>query len=190
MSNVNWTVKINFKNISMKKDLKTEIKWDIPERRKPNRGKNWYIISFSFIFLIIFFSFFSLSIRPLGISFLSSKSNFLLPIIIILSVGIMVFDKSENGKMIRVKISQNGITVGGIFYDYDIIKNFCVIYKPKEGIKQLYVEFKSPLKPMLSIPLRSLNALEIRNFLARHLEEDLERISPPLSEQLTKLLKL
>jgi len=52
------------------------------------------------------------------------------------------------------------------------------------------MEFKNPIKPRLSIPLRSLDPLTIRNYLVKYLDEDLERTEPPLSEQLTKRLKL
>jgi len=46
------------------------------------------------------------------------------------------------------------------------------------------------MHPRLSVPLRRMDALTVRNFLVRYLDEDLTRTVPPLSEQLTKLLKL
>ncbi len=174
----------------MAQNMKSEIKWEVPEFRKPQRGKNWYIIAGTLTFLMIFFSFFSLSLRPLGLYFLGSHNNFLFALIIIISASIMIVGESREAKMIKVKISQEGLNLGNNFYDYDDLKNFCVVYKPKDSIKQLYFEFKNSAKFRLSIPLRSLNPLEVRNFLVRYLEEDLERTAPPLSEQLTKLLKL
>ena len=56
--------------------------------------------------------------------------------------------------------------------------------------KQLYFEYKSGLKPRLSIPLRRMDVLVVRNFLIKYLDEDLDRTDPPLSEQLTKVMKL
>ena len=93
-------------------------------------------------------------------------------------------------EMINFELGPEGIKIGGKFYDYDDIKNFCVLYKPKQSIKQLYFEFKSSARQRLSIPLRRMDALTVRNFLVRYLDEDLERTNKPLSEQLTKLLKL
>jgi len=92
--------------------------------------------------------------------------------------------------MVDFELGPEGVKIGGKFYDYDDIKNFCVLYKPKQSIKQLYFEFKSATRQRLSVPLRRMDALTVRNFLIRYLDEDLERSNDPLSEQLTKLLKL
>lgn len=174
----------------MNETKKNLIKWDVPEFRKPKRGRNWYIIAASLAFLMIFFSFFSLSLKPLKLVFLGNQNNFLFALIIVLIIIIMIISESREERMIRVELSLEGLKLGNSFYEYEVFKNFCVLYKPRESVKQLYFEFKNPAKFRLSIPLRSLNALEVRNFLTRFLEEDLERVSPPLSEQLTKVLKL
>ncbi len=174
----------------MPQDMKTQIIWEVPEFRKPQRNKNWYIITGIIAFLMIFFSFFSLSLRPLKFAFLGSNNNFLFALIIILAATIMFIIESREPKMIKVRLDINGVKLGDNFYEYDNIKNFCVLYRPKDSIKNLYFEFKNNLRFRLSIPLRSLDALAVRNFLKRYLEEDLERTHPPVSEQLTKILKL
>lgn len=92
--------------------------------------------------------------------------------------------------MVTIKLGPEGIQIGRRFYDYDEIKQFCVLYKPKQSIKNLYLEFNNKMLPRLSIPLRRQDPLNVRNYLVRYLNEDLERIAPPLSEELTKLLKL
>lgn len=174
----------------MPQDMKTQIIWEVPEFRKPQRGKNWYIIAGILAFLMIFFSFFSLNLRPLKLAFLGNNNNFLFALIIILAAAIMILIESKEPKMIKVKLDINGIKLGENFYEYDDIKNFCVLYRPKDSIKNLYFEFKNTARFRLSLPLRSLDPLAVRNFLKRYLEEDLERTHPPLSEQLTKILKL
>jgi hypothetical protein len=92
--------------------------------------------------------------------------------------------------MINVEFGPEGLKIGSRFYDYSKLKHFIVLYKPKQSLKQLYIEFKNPLQPRLSIPLRHKDALTVRNFLIKYLDEDLERTEPPVSEQLTKMLKL
>ena len=174
----------------MSQDMKTQVIWEVPEFRKPERGRNWYIIAGTLGFLMIFFSFFSLSLKPLKLAFLGSNNNFLFALIIILGAGIMMLIESREPKMIKVLLDGDGIKLGEKFYDYDDIKNFCVVYRPKDSVKNLYFEFKNTARFRLSLPLRSLNPLAVRNFLKRYLEEDLERTHPPLSEQLTKVLKL
>lgn len=172
----------------MPEEIKSAIKWEIHEFKKPERSRNWYIIVGSLAFLAIFFSFFT--IKSFKLVWLGPSNNFLFIVIIILSLIIMLLLESKDHGMVKVKIDGEGLHLGHKFYDYDDFKDFCVLYKPKQSIKQLYLEFKNPAKMRLSIPLRSLDPLVVRNFLKRFLDEDAERVAPPLSEQLTKLLKL
>ena len=164
------------------------LRWQVPEYRVPQRSQTWYIFAGIFIFLCIFFSLFTISKWKL--QFLGYRSNFLFILIIVLSAVIMYLYEKQPAAMVEVELGPEGVKIGEKFYDYDEIKNFCVLYKPKQSIKQLYFEFKRPTKQRLSLPLRRIDALTVRNFLVRYLDEDLERTNNPLSEQLTKLLKL
>ncbi len=92
--------------------------------------------------------------------------------------------------MVMVNLGPEGVALGSRFYSYDSIKNFVVLYKPRQSLKSLYFEFEGSMRPRITIPLRHLDALTVRNFLARYLDENLERTEMPLSERLTKLLKL
>ncbi|MBN2854588.1 hypothetical protein JXK06_03620 [Patescibacteria group bacterium] len=174
----------------MPQDMKTKVTWEIPEFRKPKRGRNWYVIAGTIAFLMIFFSFFSINLSPLKILFLGNNNNFLFALIIILGAGIMMLIESREPQMIKVLLDGDGVKLGEKFYDYDDIKNFSIVYRPKDSIKNLYFEFKNSARFRLSLPLRSLDHMAVRAFLKRYLEEDLERTHPPLSEQLTKVLKL
>ena len=71
-----------------------------------------------------------------------------------------------------------------------MIKNFSIIYKPKDEIKNLYFEYKNPIHPRLSIPLLDKNPLQIREYLLKYLAEDLDRTDQPVSEALGRLFKL
>ncbi|MDI3495981.1 MAG: hypothetical protein PWQ35_2 [Patescibacteria group bacterium] len=164
------------------------IKWQVPEYRIPDRPKIWYHAALVLVVVLLFTCFFTLeNWRPV---FLGYQSNFLFAFIIILSTIIMIINENKPPQIVDIKIGPEGIEVGNKFYDYDRFRNFSVIYKPKQSIKNLYLEFKNPVTPRLSIPLRSLDPLKIRNFLLKYLDEDLERTEPPLSEQLTSKLKL
>lgn len=172
----------------MAEQLPTYLRWQIPEHRQPERSRNWYIAAGIFILLCLFFSFFSFQgWRPV---FLGSGSNFLFALIIIISASIMVIKESQQPFMIDFELGPEGVKLGRKFYDYDEFKDFSVLYRPKQSIKNLYLEYKNTMKPRISIPLRRMDALTVRNFLIRYLDEDLERVNPPLSEQLTKILKL
>lgn len=164
------------------------LRWQVPEYRRPERSRAWYIAAAIFIVVCLFFSFFA--IRSWQLVFLGYSSNFLFALILIIAAIIMIINESRPTLMVDVELGPEGVKIGSSFYDYDDLKNFAVLYKPKQSLKNLYFEFKGSLRPRLSLPLRRQDALVVRNFLIRYLDEDLERTMPPLSEQLTKLLRL
>ncbi len=172
----------------MAENTKNYLKWQVPEYYIPERSQRWYTLALIAIVLLLFFCFFTISNWRLV--FLGYNSNFLFALILIMAAVITFLNENRPPLILTVELGTEGINIGSRFYDYDEFKNFCVLYKPKQSIKSLYLEFKNPIRPRLSIPLRRLDALTARNFLARFLDEDLERTHPPLSEQLTKLLKL
>ena len=164
------------------------LKWQVPEYHTPERSRAWYIIAFAFIGFALFFCFFT--ITSWHLEFLGYNSNFLFALILIAAAVITLFNENRPPLIVDIELDSEGIRVGSKFYDYDEVKNFSVIYKPKQEIKVMYLEFKNSIRPRLSIPLHRMDALTVRNFLVRYLDEDLDRTNPPLSEQLTKLLRL
>lgn len=152
------------------------IGWSIPEYDKHEREKNWYIISAAVGLLLLIYSFFS--------------GNFLFAAIIIIGALVIIIHDGQEPMKINFIITDEGLLVGRKFYDYDIIKDFSIVYKPRENVKNLYFEFKNLLKPRLSIPLKSMNPLPIRENLLKYLPEDLERTDQPVSEALAKMFKL
>jgi len=152
------------------------ISWLIPEFEKHARTKRWYVFMIIAAFVLLIYSFFS--------------SNFLFAFIIIISALIIILHDGQEPILIRFTLTDEGIAVGRKFYDYDQFKDFSVIYKPRQDVKNLYFEFKNALKPRLSIPLLDMNPLLIRENLLKYLSEDLERTDQPLSEGLAKLFKL
>jgi hypothetical protein len=164
------------------------IRWEVPEYRAPQRDRNWYLIAGAFAFICLFFSFFT--VKSWHLVFLGLSSNFLFVLILLIAAIIMIINESRPPLMIKVELGPEGIKLGPKFYDYNQLKNFAVLYKPKQSVKNLYFEYKKSASQRLSLPLRRLDPLTVRNFLVRYLDEDLERTDLPLSEQLTKLLKL
>ncbi len=167
---------------------KNYIKWQVPEYRIPQRSNTWYIATLAIAILLLLTCFFT--IRNWRLVWLGYDANFLFAVIIVIAGAIMITNEKREPQMIDIKLEPEGININTRFYDYDRLRHFSVIYKPKQSLKNLYIEFKNPVIPRLSIPLRSLDPLMVRNYLVRYLDEDLERTDPPLSEQLTKWLKL
>ncbi len=152
------------------------ISWQIPEYNKHQRTRVWYIISSLVAVLFIIYSFFT--------------GDFLFAAIIIIGALVIMIHDSQEPMMINFSLTDEGVIVGRKFYDYDVIKDFSIVYKPNQDIKNLYFEFKNVVKPRLSIPLNNLNPLPIRENLLKYLPEDLERTDQPLSEALAKIFKL
>jgi len=152
------------------------IGWKIPEYDKHDRSKGWYIIVSIVSLLLLLYAFFS--------------GNFLFAVIIVVVALVIILHDGQEPAMLDFSITDEGIMVGRKFYDYDEIKNFAIVYKPRQEVKNIYFEFKSIAKPRLSIPLASMNPLPIRKDLLKYLPEDLERLDQPLSEALAKLFKL
>lgn len=165
------------------------ISWQIPEYEVKERNRNWYILAVLFLLTCLFFCFFQ--IVGWKVVFLGASSNFIFALILIMAAILFVMTDGRDPNWLEFTLGPTGITIGPRFYDYDIIKSFSVLYKPSEDLKHVYLEFKNSLtKPRLSINLYDEDPVEVRNYLLRHLNEDLERVAPPLSEQLTRLLKL
>ena len=165
-----------------------KISWKAPEYQRPSRKKNWYIATSIVVLVMLFFCFFA--IQNWQIVALGYSSNFLFALIIIIAAAIMIFNERQPEIMVHFEVSDEGVKVGQKLYDYDSFKHFSIVYKPNDEIKNLYLEFKNTIRPRLSIPLMATDPLDLRDILLKNLEEDLDRAGPPLSEQLTKLLKL
>ena len=150
--------------------------WKIKEREHYQHSKRLFLV----------FGLLALA----GLIFAVLTSNFLFALIIVLVAFIIVFNENEEPEMLDFIIGTEGIMLGHKFYDYDEFKSFSVIYKPAQGIKSLYLDFTSPWRRDLMIPLLDNNPLPIRENLLKYLKEDLERTGESLSETIGKLLKL
>lgn len=155
--------------------------WRIPEYEQHQRGFWWYCI---------------VSVIVLGLSglsiftpnFLFNTPNYLFLIIVILTAAILIVINNMSGE-VEVAITSEGLAIGDRFYDYDEFKNFCVLFKPRENLKVLYLEFKGVFKPRLQVPLMEMDPVTIRQALKNFLDEDLNRTDESSIDFLSKILK-
>ncbi len=160
-----------------KNDFGEEIvSWEIPEEEKYDKNKNWYIIASLVALLLLAYSLFT--------------ANYLFALIIIMMALVIIIREGQGTPILIFSINTDGVILGKNFYDYDEFENFSIVYKPRQEVKKLYIEFKNKFKKRLSIPLQDMNPVEIRHVLQKYLEEDLERTDPPLSEQFAKIFRL
>jgi len=152
------------------------ISWEVPEYDTHERSRNWYIIAAVVGILLLVYAVIT--------------SNFLFAGILVIGTLVIILNDGKEPQKVRISLTDEGVEVGRKVYDYDEIKDFAIVYKPKLGVKNLYFEFKTVVKPRLSIPLLDRDPLIIRDKLLKYLQEDLERTDQPLSEGLAKLFKL
>jgi hypothetical protein len=164
-----------YENISNNSELE-EISWEIDEYTKHPRSKKWYIIVAIIALALIVYA-------------LLTK-NYFFALIIIISSGLIVFYDNEPPKRVPFAISYDGVTINQKPYDFEDMRNFYIIYRPKEDIKKLFFEFKNPLKHRLVINLEKQDPVDVRNYLLQYLDEDLEKEHEPLSEGLAKIFRL
>jgi len=154
---------------------KTLIKWHFPEFEQPDRSVSWYVILF-----IIFATLLTYSVVTL---------NFLFAIIVVMVVVILFLHQRKDPIELEIKITEAGIEIGERFYAYKELNKFFIIYEPPE-VSNLYIEFKSNLKPDLSIPLKKQNPITVRDILIDFLVEDVDKEEEPTADFLTRWLKL
>ncbi len=150
--------------------------WVVPEYEQHLRSKVWYIAALLIGTGLLVFSYFT--------------DNFLFAVIILIFALITILHDGQSPGRVKFIVTEEGIIIGKKFIDYDEIKDFSVIYKPRENAKNLYFEFNGFLKHRLTIPLEKENPLQIREILLKYLSEDLERKNQPLSEGLAKMFKI
>jgi len=139
------------------------------------KDKKWYLISIIILVASVAWTFWA--------------QNYLFGVFLVMFYLIVLLYENRPPEIIDFTITPLGIKSGNNFYYWRMIDHFYVIYRA-QGVKNLYVEFKNPLSGRLVIPLDGQNAVAIREYLLKFINEDLEREAEPISEQLRRLLKL
>ncbi len=152
------------------------LSWDLVEYEKRQNSKKW--------------SFFAMVVVSILLLYAIVTSNFLFALFIVIASIVIIMNENKESILLKFSIVEDGIILGDRFYEYARFNDFSIIYKPKENVKQLYFEFKNSLKQRLSIPLYDINPIVVRKELKNYLIEDLDRTNLPLSEQLSRILRL
>ncbi len=152
------------------------ISWETPEYHTHDRATWWYVIYAIIAIALIVYALYT--------------NNFLFAIILVVGSFVIILNDARTPQNVIISLTTEGIIVGHRFYDYDEIKHFSIIYKPTQNLKKLYIQFKALTKQRLSIALHDTNPLFIREHLVKYVPEDLERTDEPLSEFISRVLKL
>ncbi|MDO8668709.1 MAG: hypothetical protein Q7K65_00245 [Candidatus Buchananbacteria bacterium] len=149
--------------------------WKCHDYVKYQKSVAWYLISFLIIALMVGWAIYTI--------------NYLFAVFLVLFYLVVIMYEFKQPELVDCTITNDGIKHGKNFFFYKHIDNFFIIYQD-HGIKNLYVDFKNPLRGRLVVDLDGLDVIGIREFLLQFLKEDLEREAEPLSERLRRLLRI
>lgn len=151
------------------------MQWTFPEFTEHTRSRGWYIGFLVILALLVLYS------------LLTSNYTFLMFIVLLALIMVLRFRRPPLDVMFSIR--DEGLEVGRRFYPWRELKDFWILYRPPE-IKKLYVEFKATARPSLDIALQAQNPLRIRQLLTEHLLENTEREEEPMTDQVTRYLKI
>lgn len=152
------------------------VSWETPEYQRHDRPTWWYA---------------AYALVAVGLVIIALLTdNFLFAVIIVIASFVIVLHDARTPQPVLISLTTEGVIVGNRFYDYDEVKDFAIVYKPTQNLKRLYFQFKSARKQRLSLALHDTNPLFVRENLLKYVPEDLERTDEPISEFLSRILKL
>ncbi len=169
--------KKNKKTVAKESALNPEtIAWQIQDYEHRGHDKKWYIIAGIIALALIVYSLFTY--------------NYLFAMIIVMTAILIYFLDKQEPMTIDFSVSGSGIHFGQRLIPYEKLKDFAVVFRPKDDIRGLYFSYKNSARHRLSIPLNGTDPLILRRFLLKYLNEDLDRTDAPFSEGIAKMLKL
>jgi hypothetical protein len=167
--------------------------WQFPEHIKHERSLKWYVFFFLLVAIIITLSVFGFDVtlfrisgQPFGLSF---DKNYLFIVLIVLFLILYFYYERKEIENMTIFLTEDGVVINNKLIEYKSLDDFYLVYFPPK-IKNLYLQPKNLLKPIIIIPLEDENPIEVREILLRYLKEDLEKEEMPTSESLSKIFKL
>lgn len=151
------------------------VNWEVDEYPHHERSRAWYVLT---------------GLIGIGlIVYAVLTSNFLFAIIILMSAVIMMLSLFTKPDKIPVIITSTGIVIGDMYYDFQSIRDFSIVYDPPD-VKLLYLDFFALTHPMLSVPLEDIDPNIVRESLLPFCLENFKRNEENLTDLVRRLYKL
>lgn len=149
--------------------------WKCHDYVKYSKNILWYVISFLVISAMVAWAIYTV--------------NYLFAIFLVLFYLVVILFEFRDPELVDCVITPDGIKHAKNFFFFNHIDNFYIIYQD-DGLKNLYIDFKNPLRGRIIIDLDGQDAVTIREYLLQYLKEDLVREAEPLSEQIRRWLRI
>ncbi len=151
------------------------IGWEVDEFQQHQRAKGWYVLAAIVAVALIVYSI--------------ATANFLFAVIILMVGVITLLSTFTDPEKVDVVITTSGVIVGDMYYDYQSIKDFSLVYEPPD-VKVLYLDFYSGWHPLISIPLEDIDPNIVRENLLPFCVENFDRSEEGLTDTIRRLYKL
>ncbi|MEK7620307.1 MAG: hypothetical protein AAB413_03670 [Patescibacteria group bacterium] len=152
-----------------------QLEWEVDEYPAHQRSKVWYILAAVVGVALIIYA--------------VATANFLFAVIILMVGVITLLSTFVPPDRVPVVITNTGVVVSDLYYDFQSIRDFSIAYDPPD-VKNLYFEFHSPWQPLLTVPLEEIDPNQVRELLLPYCLENLQRIEENLTDVLRRLYKL
>ncbi len=150
-------------------------RWEVDEYVRHERGPVWYAVAFLVGLSLVLYAIVT--------------RNFLFAIVLIMAGVIIALSALREPQRIPFMVTTRGVALGSQFVPFRELKSFWILYEPPQ-LKNLYVDFRSPITPHLVVPLEEQDPLELRKTLLEFLSENASQEEESMSEILGRLLKL
>ena len=152
-----------------------QLEWEVDEYPIHQRSRLWYILAAIIGVALIIYA--------------VATANFLFAVIILMIGVITLLSSFVPPDRVPVVITNTGVVVSDMYYDFQAIRDFSIAYDPPH-VKNLYFEFHSPWQPLLTVPLEDIDPNVVRELLLPYCLENLQRIEENLTDMLRRLYKL
>ncbi len=151
------------------------VEWVMPEYRRYQRGKWWYA---------------GMGAAALGLLiYCVASANFLFALIVLMVALVVYMTSVGEPRQVRLSLTEAGLTIGDAFFPYKDMSRFWVAYEPPE-VRSLYIDFKSAIRPRMTIDLGDINPLVVRDALITFVPEDANEDGEPISDIISRILKI
>jgi uncharacterized membrane protein YobD (UPF0266 family) len=152
-----------------------QLQWEVDEYPQHGRSQRWYLVA-----------------AVLGVALIIyavATANFLFAVIVLMIGVITLLSTFVAPDRVPIVITNTGVVVADMYYDFEAIKDFALAYDPPD-VKILYVEFHSAWQPLLSIPLEDMDPNQVREVLLPYCIENIHRTEERLTDMVRRLYKL
>ncbi len=149
--------------------------WTVDEYERHERGPVWYAVAFLVGLSLVMYAIVT--------------RNFLFAIVIIMVGVIIALSALREPQRIPFMVTTRGVALGRQFVPYKELRSFWILYEPPQ-LKNLYVDFRSPITPHLVIPLEDQDPVELRQTLLEFIAENQTQEEESMTEILGRVLKL